>query len=415
MVHSGLTVQNGRSKSGRSLVEILKLTSGTGEFFGENWHKSCSYMSGIDMKKKLLLVDDEKFFLEGLQDGLREYNNLFITDICFSVEEAKKLQKKNTYDLIVSDIRMPRKSGLDLFIYLRKKKFKGGFIAMTAYGTEDLLKNIRELGGLDIIMKPFNLEWFKNKILEYFSDEGVSGTIDSIDLTSLLQMINLEKKSVTVKIEHKTKIAFLYFEEGEIIHAEYDEFEGLDAAKYIIAMNKGKFSISKNGEVVPKTIDVPFVALMMDAMKSGDEQEKNSDDEKDLKNKTNIKEKKMDVEKLNACIEIPKSQLGEGLLATDIFGASDGQSVAGFNPQPAASALFNKLSDFMIEALDSAGFPPMGRYYTLSLEDEKMVVVMLFGDYRWGMLVDGKKAQLGLLLNVVMPKMVTALEEALNS
>lgn len=101
------------------------------------------------MKKKLLLVDDEKFFLEGLQDGLSEYSHLFTTDICFSVEEAKKLQKKNTYDLIVSDIRMPKKSGLDLFIYLRKKKFKGGFIAMTAYGTEDLLKNIRELGGLD--------------------------------------------------------------------------------------------------------------------------------------------------------------------------------------------------------------------------------------------------------------------------
>ncbi|MEN8221960.1 MAG: response regulator [Acidobacteriota bacterium] len=357
------------------------------------------------MKKKLLLVDDEKFFLEGLRDGLKEFEDIFTTDICFSVEEAKKLQKKNTYDLIVSDIRMPKKSGLDLFIYLRKRKFKGGFIAMTAYGTEDLLKNIRELGGLDIIMKPFNLEWFKDKIIEYFQDDGVSGTIESIDLTSLLQMVNLEKKSVTVKIVNKDMVGFIYFEKGEIIHAEYNEFEGLEAAKYIISLNKGKFSISKNGEVVPRSIDVPFVALMMDSMKFNDE--------KILENKTKEKENKMDVEKLNACIEIPKSQLGEGLLATDIFGAADGQSLAGFNPQPAASALFNKLSDFMIEALDSAGFPPMGRYYTLSLDDNKMVIVTLFGDYRWGMLIDGKKAQLGLLLNVVMPKMIKALEEAL--
>ena len=358
------------------------------------------------MKKKLLLVDDEKFFLEGLHDGLKEYEEKFTTDICFSVDEAKKLQKKNTYDLIVSDIRMPKKSGLDLFIHLKKRKFKGGFIAMTAYGTEDLLANIRELGGLDVIMKPFNLDWFKDKILEFFSDPGVSGTIDSIDLTSLLQMVNLEKKSVTVKIEYQDKIGFIYFEKGEIIHAEYNEFEGLDAAKFIISLNKGKFSISKNGEVVPRSIDVPFVALMMDAMKFNDESF--------IENNIDVKEKKMDVEKLNACIDIPKSQLGEGLLATDIFGASDGQSVAGFNPQPAASALFNKLSDFMIEALDSAGFPNMGRYYTLSLQDEKMVIVMLFGDYRWGMLIDGKKAQLGLLLNVVMPKMVKALEEVLS-
>jgi len=359
------------------------------------------------MKKKLLLVDDEEFFLEGLRDGLKEFENIFTTDICFSVDEAKRLHKKNTYDLIVSDIRMPKKSGLDLFIYLRKKKFKGGFIAMTAYGTEELLKNIRELGGLDIIMKPFNLDWFKDKIMEFFAEDGVSGTIESIDLTSLLQMVNLEKKSVTIKIDYKEMTGLIYFENGEIIHAQYNEFEGLDAAKQIISLNKGKFSVVKNGDVIPKTIDVPFVALMMDAMKANDEEDLNN-------NNMSYKEKKMDAEKLNECIEIAKSQLGEGLLATDIFGASDGQSVAGFNPQPAASALFNKLSDFMIEALDSSGFPPMGRYYTLSLEDHKMVVVMLFGDYRWGMLIDSSKAQLGLLLNVAMPKMVKALEEALS-
>ena len=61
------------------------------------------------MKKKLLLVDDEEFFLEGLRDGLKEFENIFTTDICFSVDEAKRLHKKNTYDLIVSDIRMPKR------------------------------------------------------------------------------------------------------------------------------------------------------------------------------------------------------------------------------------------------------------------------------------------------------------------
>ncbi len=367
------------------------------------------------MIKKLLLVDDEEFFLEGLKDGLDEFKDKFTTDICFSVDEAKRLQKKKKYDLIVSDIRMPKKSGLDLFVYLKKRKFKGGFIAMTAYGTEELLKNVRELGGLDVILKPFNFDWFKDKIYDYFAEEGVSGVIESIDLTSLLQMINLEKKSTTVKINNNEEIGFLYFEKGEVIHSTYKEFEGLEAAKHIISMNKGKFSFVKNGEMVPKSIDVPFVALMMDSIRSGDEEMNGENDELNGSiEENNLKEKIMDIEKLNACVEIPKSQLGEGLLATDIFMAADGQSIAGFNPQPAASALFNKLSDFMIEALDSAGFPQMGRYYTLSLDGNKMVIVMLFGEYRWGMLIDGEKTQLGLLLNVVMPKMIKALEEALT-
>jgi CheY-like chemotaxis protein len=364
------------------------------------------------MKKKLLLVDDEEFFLEGLKDGLEEFREIFSTDICFSVDHAIKLQKKNEYDLIVSDIRMPKKSGLDLFVYLKKKKFKGGFIAMTAYGTEELLRNVRELGGLDVILKPFNFAWFKDKILDYFSESGVSGTIDSIDLTSLLQMINLEKKSVTVRIDHHDQTGFLYFDKGEIIHGEFNEFEGLEAAKHIISANKGKFSFVKNGGTVPQTIDVPFVALMMDSMKLVDEEYNGNhiDDTGD----NDVKEDVMNIEKLNECIEIPKNQLGQGLLATDIFSASDGQSIAGYNSQPAASALFNKVSDFMIEAIDGAGFPPMGKYYILDLATDKMVIVMHFGDYRWGMLIDAKKIQLGLLLNVVMPKMIKSLEEALE-
>ena len=62
------------------------------------------------MTKKLLLVDDEKFFLEGLKEGLLDYEDVFTTDICFSVNEAIKLNEKNEYDLIVTDIRMPKKS-----------------------------------------------------------------------------------------------------------------------------------------------------------------------------------------------------------------------------------------------------------------------------------------------------------------
>jgi hypothetical protein len=38
---------------------------------------------------------------------------------------------------------------------------------------------------------------------------------------------------------------------------------------------------------------------------------------------------------------------------------------------------------------------------------------MQFGDYQWGILVDTKKVQLGLLLNVFIPKTMDAIREAL--
>jgi YesN/AraC family two-component response regulator len=366
------------------------------------------------MAKKLLLVDDEEFFLEGLKDGLSEYEDIFTTDICFSVEEAIKLYSKNQYDLIISDIRMPGKSGLDFFVYLREKNYNGGFIAMTAYGSVEVLEKIRSLGGLDIILKPFDFPWFKDKILDFFSEEeGVSGTVDSIALTSLLQMINLEKKSLIVRIEDKTSEGFLYFNKGEIVHAEYLELEGEEAAFHLTKMKKGRFSLLKWGKKVKKTIETPFMVLLMNAMKVNDEEtQKFQLYEKYMGSKK--KEKKMNVKKLNEAIEIQKANMGEGLLATDIYGSRDGQSLVGWNSNPQACALFNRITNYMTEALDGAGFPALGRYYIVDLADGKMVIVISLGEFQWGMLADRRKIQLGLLLNVIMPKMIDAFEQSMT-
>ena len=366
------------------------------------------------MTKKLLLVDDEEFFLEGLKDGLSEYEDVFTTDICFSVDEAIKLYGKYQYDLIISDIRMPGKTGLDFFVYLRGKNYNGGFIAMTAYGSLEVLQKIRNLGGLDIILKPFDFPWFKDKILDFFSEEeGVSGVVDSIALTSLLQMINLEKKSLIVRIEDKTSDGFLYFNKGEIIHAEYLELEGEEAAFHLIKMKKGRFSLLKWEKKVKKTIKTPFMILLMNAMKANDEETRKFQlNEKYMENKK--KEEKMNVKKLSEAIEIQKANMGKGLLAADIYGTADGQSLVGWNSNPQACALFNRITNYMVEALDGAGFPPLGRYYIVDLADGKMVIVISLGEFQWGMLVDRSKIQLGLLLNVIMPKMIDAFEQSMT-
>jgi len=392
------------------------------------------------MAKKLLLVDDEKFFLEGLKEGLDEHADAFRTDICFSVDEAVKKCRKIDYDLVVSDIRMPKKSGLDLFVQLRKQKYKGGFIAMTAYGTEEVLRKIKKLGGLDVIMKPFNLQWFTEKILDFFTEgEGVSGTISSIDITSLLQMINLEKKTTTVKIALKNNTGYLFFDKGEIVHAEFEDMKGEEAAQSLLNLNRGRFSLLQPRKV-DKTIDTPFMVLLMNAMKTIDEGLKEVDEsvldiesveegipggagkdpvpEGSAADSPEIESPKeeddMNVKKLNEAIEVQKENMGPGLLATDIYGTGDGQSIAGFNSNPQACALFNQITIYMRDALDSAGFPSLGRYYIMDLVDGKMVIVIHLGEYQWGMLVDRTKIQLGLLLNVVMPKMIDSFEQAMT-
>ncbi|SFV52108.1 hypothetical protein MNB_SV-9-567 [hydrothermal vent metagenome] len=121
----------------------------------------------------------------------------------------------------------------------------------------------------------------------------------------------------------------------------------------------------------------------------------------------------MNIKKLNQAIEVLKDDVGEGLVSCDIFTVADGMSIAGHNPQPKASALFNQLTSNIMKTLKGARFPNLSKYYIMDLEGDHMVIILPLGDYRWGILVNSKKVQLGLLLSIAIPNSIEAFEEAL--
>jgi hypothetical protein len=132
-----------------------------------------------------------------------------------------------------------------------------------------------------------------------------------------------------------------------------------------------------------------------------------------LKKEEKVREETMDAKKLNEIVQNFKKELGDALLATDIWLTADGQSLAAVNPQPAAAALFNRITLLLNDALKGSKFPQLNMYYLLHLEGGHISAAMQFGDYQWGILVDTKQVQLGLLLNVLIPNTMNAIQEAL--
>lgn len=123
----------------------------------------------------------------------------------------------------------------------------------------------------------------------------------------------------------------------------------------------------------------------------------------------------MNVQKLNEAIETVKRDLGASLLATDIFTTVDGTSIAGFNSNAKACALFNEVTSNLERSLESSGFPGLDEYYLIKLKNGHLVVVLYLLSYQWGFLVDSNKVKLGLLLNIVVPDARAAFIEALES
>ncbi len=115
----------------------------------------------------------------------------------------------------------------------------------------------------------------------------------------------------------------------------------------------------------------------------------------------------LNVKKLQEVFETFKQDMGAGLLASDIFDKENLVPLIGYNSNPVACALFGKIYHFIHEAAKEAGFPPMHRYFLIDLKDHKAVIVVdLHEKYLLGMLVDLAKVQIGIVLNVVIPKVI---------
>jgi DNA-binding NtrC family response regulator len=107
------------------------------------------------MVPSVLIVDDEKHTREGLQQALQEHYDVSIAS---NAEEAFNLMDSQEFDVIVTDLRMPGKSGLKIIDKALALPNKPAVIMMTAYGSIDNAVEAMKRGAVDFLTKPVNIE-----------------------------------------------------------------------------------------------------------------------------------------------------------------------------------------------------------------------------------------------------------------
>ena len=120
---------------------------------------------------KILVVDDEKLLVKGIKFNLE--NEGYTVDACYDGESAVNMARTGEYDLIILDLMMPKKDGLEACQEIR------GFstvpiIMLTARSEDaDMLMGF-ESGADDYVTKPFNILALKARVRALLRRASVS-------------------------------------------------------------------------------------------------------------------------------------------------------------------------------------------------------------------------------------------------
>ena len=107
------------------------------------------------MVPSVLIVDDEKHTREGLQQVLAESYDV---SVAANAEEAFNLLDAQPFDVVLTDLRMPGKSGLKVIDKALALSQRPAVLMMTAYGNIDTAVEAMKRGASDFLTKPVNIE-----------------------------------------------------------------------------------------------------------------------------------------------------------------------------------------------------------------------------------------------------------------
>jgi len=123
---------------------------------------------------RILVIEDDQKLSDIIRRGLSEVG--YAVDTAYDGEEGEELAKVVPYDLIILDIILPKKDGIEVCLELRKKKVKSRIIMLTCKDSiSDRVKGL-DSGADDYLVKPFAFDELLARIRALLRREISSGS-----------------------------------------------------------------------------------------------------------------------------------------------------------------------------------------------------------------------------------------------
>lgn len=130
------------------------------------------------MPHSILIVDDEKNTREGLKWALE--NQADRVFLAANGEEALNILSEEQIGLVLSDLKMPKMTGIELLQKVHEEYEQTEFIMLTGHGTVETAVDAMKMGAFDYLIKPVNLEELNILVKRVFEQRDLKKENESL-------------------------------------------------------------------------------------------------------------------------------------------------------------------------------------------------------------------------------------------
>jgi response regulator RpfG family c-di-GMP phosphodiesterase len=176
------------------------------------------YEDGNEDTPQILIVDDEKVIRDILSDFL-SMEGFLVRSVEDGLQAMKELQRRS-YNLMITDLKMPNMGGLELLEEVRRRDMSVITVIMTGFGTVETAIAAMKKGAYDYILKPFKVEevihiverglarqrleqentQLKEMVGLYKISEAVGSSLDLDDILDMIMEVTLKESGADVAV-----------------------------------------------------------------------------------------------------------------------------------------------------------------------------------------------------------------------
>ena len=148
-------------------------------------------------QKRVLIIDDEPDILELLAITLSRMN--IDTELAENVTEAKAKLQNQTFNLCLTDLRLPDGSGLDIVDFIQKNQPDLPVAVITAHGSMDIAIDAMKAGAFDFLNKPIDLSVLRKLIETAIVSNSLAGKTNNSTASVTANIIGESEQVITLK------------------------------------------------------------------------------------------------------------------------------------------------------------------------------------------------------------------------